>query len=95
MKLENLKQANLSHAIDFDGRKIRKIIFDLEHINRGWDIDKHDYKPTRRSEYVESDVIDFFEQFSYYSIVWELGRNKFEITYKNDAVIITIYQELL
>ncbi|MBI2521775.1 MAG: hypothetical protein HYV97_15270 [Bdellovibrio sp.] len=66
----------LDGEVEFDGHKVKTIKFDLEHINRGWDTAKRDYNPTRRSDYTAEDIVEFFEQFGYYSIEWEDGKNK-------------------
>lgn len=79
MKEENIVTVELNEKIEFDGHDIKIIKFDLEHINRGWDAQKHEYKSGRRSEYTASDVVEFFEQFGFYSIEWEAGENKEEV----------------
>ena len=78
MKEENIQTRELEDEIEFDGKKIKSIKFDLEHINRGWDAEANDYNDEVRSDYTAEDVIDFFEQFGYYDIEWEEGRNKYE-----------------
>lgn len=76
MKEKNIITVELDFEIEFDGLKIKKIKFDLEHINRGWDKRKHDYNARKRSSYTISDIVDFFEQFGFYKIEWEEGVNK-------------------
>lgn len=66
----------------FDYQWIRKITFDLIHINEGWDDERHDYAYRGRSSYSAEDIIDFFEQFKYFSVEWSLGINKNEIKIK-------------
>jgi hypothetical protein len=73
VKEENTVTKILDDEVEFDGKRINKIRFDLEHINRGWDKNKNDYNPTRRSHYEEDDVIEFFEQLGFYSIEWDGG----------------------
>ena len=79
MKEENIVSVELKDEIEFDGHKIKIIKFDLEHINRGWNAQIHDYRPGRRSRFTTEDVVDFFEQFDHYLIDWEEGRNKKEV----------------
>jgi hypothetical protein len=76
VKEENIVTVALTEEVEFDGHKVKSIKFDLEHINRGWDAAKHDYNSSRRSSYTAEDIVEFFEQFGYYNIVWEQGRNK-------------------
>ena len=82
MKQKNIVTKTLADAVDFDGKVIQKISFDLEHINRGWDSLKSDYNPTRRSNYTAGDIVEFFEQFGFYTIEWEdkQGGNKETVT---------------
>ena len=87
MKDENIVSEELEEEIEFDGHKIKNIKFDLEHINHGWDADNHDYNEEKRSDYTAQDVIDFFEQFGYYSIDWKEGQNKFEAEIKGQKYI--------
>ena len=82
MKEVNIVTEELEDAVEFDGKCIKSIKFDLEHINRGWDKDKHDYNPVRRSNYTAKDIVEFFEQFGYFSIEWEEGLNKNEVEVK-------------
>lgn len=77
MKFENTETAELDNVVIFDGKEIFQIRFDLEHINRGWNTTQQDYNLSRRSFYTSEDVKSFFEQFGYYNIEWEEGRNKF------------------
>ncbi len=79
MKKENIITLKLEDGIEFDGFKITKIKFDLEHINRGWNKERHDYNTTRRSNYTADDIVDFFEQFSFYDIEWEEGISKMSL----------------
>lgn len=60
-------------------RKVETIKFDLEHINCGWDKEKHDYNGDKRSDYNAQDVVEFFEQIGYFLIDWEEGLNKNEV----------------
>lgn len=76
MKHENILAEELVDEVEIDGHKIKTIRFDLEHINRGWDKEKHDYNEGRRSSYNSQDVVDFFEQITYFLIEWEEGLNK-------------------
>jgi hypothetical protein len=76
VKVENIVTCKLDFEIEFDGHKVKKIKFDLEHINRGWDKDRHDYNAKRRSHYAVEDIVDFFEQFGFYAIEWEENVNK-------------------
>jgi len=76
VKEENIVARKLDGEVEFDGHKVKTIKFDLEHINRGWNAEKHDYNSIRRSNYTAEDIVEFFEQFGYYSIEWEEGRNK-------------------
>lgn len=85
MKAENIDTVFLDDKVLFDGMIIRKISFDLEHINRGWNKEVRDYNKTRRSHYTAEDVTDFFEQFGHYSIEWEEGYNKFLIRIHNNS----------
>ena len=73
MKVENIITQTLEEAIEFDGKLVKKIQFDLEHINRGWNQNKNDYNSFKRSNYNAQNIICFFEQFSYYSIEWDDG----------------------
>jgi hypothetical protein len=82
VKEKNKQTKKLSESIIFDGQKIDAITFDLLHINKGWDDEKGDYANTFRSSYSEEDIVDFFEQFKYWHIEWELGENKNEIQIK-------------
>ena len=75
MKEENTVSKVLSEEIEFDGKKIIKIKFDLEHINRGWDKTRNDYNKTRRSNYNEEDIVAIFEQLGFYTIIWDEGLN--------------------
>ena len=45
MKEENTQKVELEEEIEFDGKKINAIKFDLLHINQGWDEEKRDYCP--------------------------------------------------
>ena len=78
MKQINIVTRALVNAIEFDGKIIKRICFDLEHINTGWDSFKNNYNLNRRSNYTADDIIEFFEQFGFYLIVWddEPGGNK-------------------
>lgn len=78
MKAENTLTVELDETIDFDGFKVSKIKFDLEHINRGWNQVTRNYNEMARSNYTAEDVKDFFAQFGYYCLEWEEGRNKFK-----------------
>jgi len=84
VKRENVTTKTLSDAIEFDGKTIERISFDLEHINRGWDTQKNDYNPHRRSSYTADDIVEFFEQFGFYSIEWDdqPGGSKEEVMVK-------------
>lgn len=82
MKEENIVKQELEEAIEFDGVKVKALKFDLEHINRGWDKVANDYNVEVRSFYTADDVVEFFENFSYYSIEWEEGFNKFGVKIK-------------
>ena len=73
VKEENTITKILSNEIEFDGKIIKKIRFDLEHINRGWNGEKNDYNKIKRSHYNEDDILDFFEQFGFYTIEWDDG----------------------
>ena len=81
MKEENIVTEELDEEIEIDGHQIKTIKFDLEHINRGWDKDNHDYNPEadRRSNYSAEDIVEFFEQLGYYAIDWDEGVNKNEV----------------
>lgn len=79
MKEENIVSKELDEAVELDGYKVKAIKFDLEHINRGWDIDNHDYKLGRRSNYNAEDIVEFFEQLGYYAIEWSEGENKHKV----------------
>lgn len=82
MKDENKQTEVLTVPILFDHQLIHRITFDLVHINQGWDDEKHDYAYRNRSTYTASDIVDFFEQFKYFSIEWLLGKNKEDISIK-------------
>lgn len=79
MKQKNIEIQELDETVEFDGFKVKAIKFDLEHINRGWNKETNDYNLEIRSSYTADDVIEFFENFSYYSIEWEEGFNKFQV----------------
>lgn len=79
VKEENIITWELDGEVEFDGHKVKRIKFDLEHINRGWDKERRDYKSTKRSNFTAEDIADFFEQLGYYSIDWDEGANKNEV----------------
>lgn len=76
MKDENKQTEVLTEPVLFDHQLIQRITFDLVHINQGWDDEKHDYAYRNRSSYTAADIIDFFEQFKYFSVEWQFGVNK-------------------
>lgn len=84
MKEENNVTRELKEEVEFDGKTIKKIKFDLEHINRGWDKTTNDYNLTTRSKYNENDIVEIFEQFGFYTIEWNegLNGNKFKVRNK-------------
>ncbi len=82
MKAENKQTQVLTEAIIFDHQLIQRITFDLIHINQGWDDEKHDYANRNRSSYTAADIVDFFEQFKYFSVEWSIGSNKENIKIK-------------
>ena len=85
MKEENTQRVELEEEIEFDGKKIKVIRFDLKHINQGWDEEKRDYCPKglkRDTRYKAEDIIDFFEQYGLFEPEWEIGRNKEKISIK-------------
>lgn len=82
MKDENKVTIVLAEPIMFDYQQINKIIFDLIHINQGWDEEKHDYAFRNRSEYNEDDIVEIFEQFKYLTVEWVLGFNKSQLRIK-------------
>jgi hypothetical protein len=82
VKDENKQTVLLAEAILFDHQLIQRITFDLVHINQGWDDEKHNYAQRNRSSYSSDDIVDFFEQFKYFSIQWILGVNKEDIKIK-------------
>lgn len=85
MKEENIQKAELEEEVEFDGKKIKVIRFDLLHINQGWDEKRRDYCPKglkRATNYDAKDVVDFFEQYGFFEPEWELGRNKEEVIIK-------------
>lgn len=85
MKEVNTQKVELEEEIEFDGKKILSIKFDLFHINQGWDEGKADYCPKgikRNTNYQPKDIVDFFEQYGLFEPEWELGRNKEEVFIK-------------
>lgn len=82
MKDENKQTEILSEPILFDHQLIQRITFDLIHINQGWDDEKRDYSNRIRSFYAAADIVDFFEQFKYFSVEWLFGTNKENIKIK-------------
>lgn len=82
MKDENKQTEVLTVPILFDHQLIHKITFDLVHINQGWDDEKHDYAYRNRSSYTAAEIVEFFEQFKYFSVEWLLGKNKENIRLK-------------
>lgn len=85
MKEENTQKVELEEEIEFDGKKIKAIKFDLLHINQGWDEEKRDYCPKgqkRNTDYNADDVVEFFEQYGFFEPEWEHGRNKEEVLIK-------------
>ena len=82
MKLANTKIENLNDEVVFDGLTIKKIKFDLDHINYGWNPETGDYHPPgviRNTNITADEVIDFFEQYEFYQPEWELDQNKEEV----------------
>lgn len=69
-------------SLFFSTTGLSLITFDLKHINQGWDDERHDYANRNRSSYTASDIVDFFEQFKYFKVEWQLGLNKETITIK-------------
>lgn len=82
MKDENKQTVVLAEAVNFDHQLVKCITFDLVHINQGWDDDEHDYAYRNRSSYTAADIVDFFEQFKYFTVEWSLGSNKESIKIK-------------
>jgi hypothetical protein len=82
LKDENKQTVLLSTPVLFDHQLIDRITFDLVHINQGWDSTTHDYAYRNRSFYKSSDIIDFFEQFRFFTVEWTIGINKEEKTIK-------------
>ena len=78
MKEINKQTIFLFRPVIFDNKIVRKISFDLLHINEGWDEIKNDYAYRSRSSYSADDVVDFFEQFLFIQVEWEIDINKFE-----------------
>lgn len=78
MRDENKQTHILTEPVLFDHQLIRRITFDLVHINQGWDNVNHHYAYKNRSTYKAEDIIEFFEQFKYIQVVWILGTNKFK-----------------
>lgn len=77
VKEENKQTIILSEAILFDDQLIRKITFDLMHINHGWDAINYDYAYRNRSNYTARDIIRIISMFKYAEADWRLGENKF------------------
>ena len=82
MKDENKQTEVLTEGVLFDHQVIQRVTFDLLHINQGWDDEKHDYANRNRSFYTAAEIVDFFEQFKYFSVEWLLGTNKENIKIK-------------
>jgi hypothetical protein len=82
VKDKNKQTEVLTEAVNFDHQLIQSITFDLLHINQGWDDENHDYSNRKRSSYTAADIVDFFEQFKYYSVEWIIGLNKESIKIK-------------
>ena len=78
MKEINKQTIFLFRPVIFDNKIVRKISFDLLHINEGWDEIKNDYAYRSRSSYSADDIVDFFEQFLFIQVEWEIDINKFE-----------------
>lgn len=87
LKEENIVTKKLSVAVQFDGLQVKFIKFDLEHINRGWDSLNRDYNLIKRSTYSAQDIVEFFEQFKYYNIEWEEGKNKNRVIVRGEMRI--------
>ena len=87
LKEQNTQTVELEDGVTFDGKIVKKIKFDLIHINQGWDEAKHDYYPAgvvRSTNMTADDVVEYFEQFEYFQPEWELGNNKIEITIRGN-----------
>jgi hypothetical protein len=67
VKPENIETRTLETEVEFDGKLVKKIKFDLKHINKGWDNNTHDYRPGSRSNYSGDDVEEIFSRFGYFS----------------------------
>lgn len=76
VKEENKQTVILAESVIFDGHIIRKIAFDLIHINQGWDTQRRDYAFSQRSSHSVDDIIKIFEHFKYVEVDWEYGKNK-------------------
>lgn len=92
MKDVNKQTVVLAEAILFDHQLIKRITFDLIHINQGWNDTKRDYAYKNRSSYVAEDIIEFFEQFKYFQVEWQLGINK-EIAKVKGALCLRYFWE--
>ena len=65
MKRENITLRKLKKKVLIEGRIVSEILFDLKHINYGWDAEKRDYRSgPARQNYSEDDVVNFFEQLN-------------------------------
>ena len=71
VKPENTETRTLEDEVEFDGKIVKKIKFDLKHINQGWDNATHDYRPDTRSDYSGDDIEEIFSRFGYFPIVWD------------------------
>lgn len=71
MKPENTETRILEYEVELDGKVIKRIKFDLKHINYGWDEKNRDYMPKSRSNYSGDDVEEFFSQFEFLKINWD------------------------
>jgi predicted translin family RNA/ssDNA-binding protein len=78
MKEVNKQTILLFRPVIFDSQIVRKLSFDLMHINEGWDELKNDYAYKGRSSYIVDNIVEFFEQFLFIQVEWEINLNKFE-----------------
>ena len=99
MKPENTEIRILEDEVEFDGKVVKKIKYDLKHINQGWNDKARDYKTRLRSNYTGENVEGIFSRFGYLSIEWDDDNVEVIIVidvpveFDNEANIVTIYKE--
>jgi hypothetical protein len=71
VKPENTEIRILEDEVEFDGKVVKKIKYDLKHINQGWNDKARDYKTRLRSNYTGENVEGIFSRFGYLSIEWD------------------------